>query len=98
MLKKSLYGLKQSPRQGYKLFDTFMVGHGYTTSNYDSCVLHRKLSNGSFVYLLLFVDDMSLVAINMSKINSLKSQLSFQFEMKDLGAKRMLMNDIKKDT
>lgn len=38
LLKKSLYGLKQSPRQWYKWFDTFMVGHGYTRGNYDSCV------------------------------------------------------------
>lgn len=38
LLKKSLYGLKQSPRQWYKRFDIFMVGHGYTRSNYDSCV------------------------------------------------------------
>ena len=38
LLKKSLYGLKQSPRQWYKQFDTFMVGHGYPRSDYDSCV------------------------------------------------------------
>ena len=30
LLKKSLYGLKQSPRQWYKRFDTFMIGHGYS--------------------------------------------------------------------
>jgi len=29
-LKKYLYGLKQSPRQWYKMFDSFMVGHGYS--------------------------------------------------------------------
>ena len=31
-LKKSLYGLKQSPRQWYKKFDHFMVEHMYTQS------------------------------------------------------------------
>ena len=29
LLKRSLYGLKQSPRQWYKRFDSFMVTHGY---------------------------------------------------------------------
>lgn len=29
-LSKSLYDLKQSPRQWYKRFDTFMVSFGYT--------------------------------------------------------------------
>jgi hypothetical protein len=29
-LKKSLYGLRQSPRQWYKKFDSFMVSQNYT--------------------------------------------------------------------
>lgn len=37
LLKKFLYGLKQSPRQWYKRFDSFMLGHGYSRSMYDSC-------------------------------------------------------------
>ena len=35
-LKKSLYGLKQSPRQWYKKFDLFMLSHNFTRSSYDS--------------------------------------------------------------
>jgi hypothetical protein len=38
MLKKSLYGLRQSPRQWYKKFDSFMVSQNYTRSEYDHCV------------------------------------------------------------
>lgn len=97
-MKKSLYGLKQSPRQWYKRFDTFMLGHGYSRSNYDSCVYHRKLSDDSFVYLLLYVDDMLIAAFYMSEINRFKSQLSGEFEMKDLGAaKKILGMEIHRD-
>jgi len=37
-LKKSLYVLKQSPRQWYKRFDSFMLSHGCKRSDYDSCL------------------------------------------------------------
>lgn len=98
LFKKSLYGLKQSPRQWYKRFDSFMIQHGYTRCDYDACVYHRKLSDGSHIYLLLYVDDMLIASKNMSEINKLKSQLSGEFEMKDLGAaKKILGMDIHRD-
>ena len=81
-LKKSLYGLKQSPRQWYKRFDSFMLSHGFKQSNYDSCV-YLKIINGSVIYLLLYVDDMLIAAKDKSKIAKLKAQLSKEFEMKD---------------
>ena len=53
LLKKSLYGLKQSPRQWYKRFDTFMIGNGYHMSKYNNCVYHKKFLDDSFIYLCL---------------------------------------------
>ena len=98
LLKKSLYGLKQSPRQWYKHFDTFMVRNSYYRSAYDSCVYHKKHSNGSYVYLLLYVDDMLIAAKDMSEINRLKAQLNGEFEMKDLDtAKKILGMEIQRD-
>ena len=97
-LKKSLYGLKQAPRQWYKRFDTFMVGHGYTRSKFDNCVYFRQYGNGSFIYLLLYVDDMLIASKDRSLISKLKSQLCEEFEMKDLGAaKKILGMEIQRD-
>ncbi|KAG8487854.1 hypothetical protein CXB51_018699 [Gossypium anomalum] len=62
LLKKSLYGLKQSPRQWYKRFDSFMTSHDFKRSSFDSCVYFKKNSDGSFVYLLLYVDSMLIAA------------------------------------
>ena len=98
LLKKSLYGLKQSPRQWYKKFDSFMVSINFSRSNYDSCVYFKKLSSGKFIYLLLYVDDMLIAASNMEEIVKLKEQLGSAFEMKDLGAaKRILGMEISRD-
>ncbi|GKA76893.1 transposable element [Tanacetum coccineum] len=58
-LLKSLYGLKQLPRQWYKRFDSFMV---FSRSAYDCCVYHKKAPSGSLIYLLLYVDDMLTAA------------------------------------
>ena len=38
LLKKSLYGLKQSPRQWYHRFDSYVTSHAFERSSYDACV------------------------------------------------------------
>lgn len=98
LLKKSLYGLKQSPRQWNRRFDEFMSIQGYSRSDSDACVYTKETSNGSLVYLLLYVDDMLLAAQDMKDIRRLKDQLESSFEMKDLGpARRILGMDIFRD-
>ena len=90
-LKKSLYGLKQAPRQWHKKFDSFMVGHKYTGTNANHCVYVRKFSNGRFVILLLYVDDMLIVGQYAGVIGNLKKDLFKSFDMKDLGPTRQIL-------
>ncbi|KAG8503271.1 hypothetical protein CXB51_001260 [Gossypium anomalum] len=98
LLKKSLYGLKQSPRQWYKRFDSFMTSHDFKRSSFDSFVYFKKNSDGSFVYLLLYVNDMLIAAKDKGEIRKVKAQLSEEFEMKDLGpAKKILGMEILRD-
>ncbi|WVZ83833.1 hypothetical protein U9M48_030931 [Paspalum notatum var. saurae] len=97
-LQKSLYDLKQAPRQWYKRFYSFMVAHAYFRSKYDSCVYFKQFPNGSSIYLLLYVDDMLIASYDKALINVLKSQLSHEFEMKDLGpTKKILSMEIQRD-
>ena len=97
-LTKSLYGLKQSPRQWYKRFDQFMKGQRYTRSKFDHCVYFQKLQEGTFIYLLLYVDDMLIASKSKVEIERLKTQLNLEFEMKDLGeAKKILGMEICRD-
>ena len=90
-LKKSLYGLKQAPRQWYKRFDSFMLGQGYSRSQYDDCIYFQQFPDGTFIYLLLYVDDMLIASRDKSSIRKLKAQLNSEFEMKELGAAKKIL-------
>jgi hypothetical protein len=96
-LKKSLYGLKQSPRMWYQKFDTYILGLRFVRSRDDHCVYSKKVGN-HFIYVVFYVDDMLLVGNNMDVIKEVKSQLSSKFDMKDLGAANFIMGmEIKRD-
>ena len=59
---------------------------------------YNKLSGGEYIYLLLYVDDMLIASKNRSVIDKLNKDLSFEFEMKDLGeAKKGLGVEIERD-
>jgi hypothetical protein len=62
-LKKSMCGLKQSPRMWYKKFDTYVLGLGFTRSKEDHFV-YFKLTGDHLIYLVLYVDDMLLIGNN----------------------------------
>jgi len=97
LLKKSLYDLKQSPRQWYKRFDAFMIGNAYDINQYDNCIYFKELPNGSRIYLLLYVDDMLIAVSNKVEISMLKAQLGIEFEMKDLGSAKILGMEIHRE-
>lgn len=98
LLKRSLYGLKQSPRQWNQRFDKFMLKNNYLRSEFDICVYYKELKNGEFVYLLLYVDDILIASKDKRHVDELKALLSSEFEMKDLGdAKKILGMEITRD-
>jgi hypothetical protein len=90
-LKKSLYDLKQAPRQWYLKFDRFMTKQGYDRCHFDNCVYFKRLENGSYIILLLYVDDMLVVGSNMHDIDFLKWKLANSFVEKDLGAVKKIL-------
>ncbi|GKB73427.1 retrotransposon protein, putative, ty1-copia subclass, partial [Tanacetum coccineum] len=95
LLKKSLYGLKQPPRQWYRRFDEYMLSNGFKRRSYDSCVYYRSYALGEYIYLLLYVDDMLIACKSKAEIGSTKSLLKKEFDMKELGeAKKILGMEI----
>lgn len=90
LLKRSIYGLKQSPRKWYTRFDEFILKVNFTRYKHDSCVYIKKDSK-VITYLLLYVDDMLVASYSKTKIQIIKDVLNKEFEMKDMeSAKRIL--------
>ena len=84
LLKKSLYGLKQSPRHWYKKFDSFTLSQGFKRSSYNICEYFKHMPGNISIYLLLYVDDMLIASQSAIEIENLKLRLRSVFEMKEL--------------
>ena len=84
-LKKSIYGLKQSPRCWNEKFCKHMRSFGFKESGADPCVFIRENEKKKFEIIAVYVDDLILIAETMEEIQHMKSCLSETFKMKDLG-------------
>ena len=96
-LKKSLYILKQSSRQWYKRFSQCIISHGHIKSPNDSCVYHSKVEDGSYIYMFLYVDDKLIASQEKSEIQKLNSLFRSEFEMKNIGAAKKILGEIRRD-
>jgi hypothetical protein len=67
-LLKSLYGLKQVPKQWHKKFDRTLTSVGFVVNEADKCVYYRH-GWGECVILCLYVDDILIFGTNMKVIN-----------------------------
>jgi hypothetical protein len=60
--------------------------------------LYFKLIGDRLIYLILYVDDMSLIGNDKEIIQDVKNQLSSKFDMKDLGTADFILGmEIKRD-
>ncbi|KAJ4737614.1 Transposon Ty1-H Gag-Pol polyprotein [Rhynchospora pubera] len=89
-LRKSLYGLKQSPRAWFDRFRRAMVGMGYRQINADHTVFIRH-HKGHCTMLAVYVDDIIITGDDEKEIAQLKVQLGKVFEVKDLGLLRYFL-------
>nr|ABG66099.1 retrotransposon protein, putative, Ty1-copia subclass [Oryza sativa Japonica Group] len=90
-LLKSLYGLKQAPKQWHEKFDKTLTSAGFAVNEVDKCVYYRY-GGGEGVIPCLYVDDILIFGTNLRVINEVKSFLSQNFDMKDLGVADVILN------
>uniref|UniRef100_A0A2N9J8P7 Integrase catalytic domain-containing protein n=1 Tax=Fagus sylvatica TaxID=28930 RepID=A0A2N9J8P7_FAGSY len=89
-LKKSIYGLKQSPRAWFDKFSKAVVSHGMTRSQADHSVFFKKTRTG-IVILVVYVDDIVITGSDKEGIQILINHLSSSFLTKDLGKLRYFL-------
>lgn len=88
LLKKSLYGLKQSPRNWYKLISTFIVDEmGFKATVSDPCLFVKVSRTGEEMILFLFVDDLQVGVADADEAEWAEYQalLKERFNITDLG-------------
>ena len=58
-LRKSLYGLKQSPRAWFERFGRAVRRHGYCQSQADHTMFYKHSKEGKIAILIVYVDELS---------------------------------------
>ena len=84
-LRRSLYGLKQSPRAWFGRFSSVIQDFGMTRSEADHTVFFRHTANGKCIYMVVYVDDIVITGDDDEGIAQLKQHLCNHFQTKDLG-------------
>ncbi|CEG46295.1 retrovirus-related gag-pol polyprotein [Plasmopara halstedii] len=83
-LKRSLYGLKQSPRMWNQTIDKFMLELGLKKYEADHCI-YVKRNDNDMIFVALYADDLMIASNNNELLKSTKNALSERFDMTDLG-------------
>lgn len=84
-LKKSLYGLKQSPQAWFDRLTRVIKNQGYIQCQTDHTMFIKHSLDGKRSILIVYVDDIILTGDWLDEITCLKDVLGREFEIKDLG-------------
>ncbi|KAF5442680.1 hypothetical protein F2P56_035312 [Juglans regia] len=83
-LECALYGLKQAPRAWYSRISSRILALGFTYCISDSSLFVYNTA-ALRVYIMVYVDDILITDSSPMTVQSIISQLQFEFALKDLG-------------
>ena len=81
----SIYGLKQGAKNWYEALTNLPLKKGFKRSCNDHCLFVRKQEDGTFSYVLVWVDDIVVAGATEEAVNEIKSTLNENFKMDDRG-------------
>ena len=82
-LKRSIYGLKQSPRCWNAALDSQLKKLGFVQTSSDPCIYIAK--EGEMCIIAVYVDDIILAAKSDERLAEVKKYLTDCFEVRDMG-------------
>jgi len=74
-LKKTLYGLKRSPRAFFDSLSAHLLSKGYLRSANDPCLFFQRTSSTEVIIFCIHVDDFAVAASHQHLIQQLKDDL-----------------------
>lgn len=97
LLHRSLYGLKQSPRQWYKKLEAALLNVGFEKSLSDES-LFILTRDDEKCFITVYVDDLLVVTSNSNLQDEVKASLSALFNIQDFGEARSFLGiNIRRD-
>ena len=86
-LNKSLYGTRQGARMWYISLHTHLTKRGFKRSKDDYC-LYYKNEGTNILIILVYVDDIIILASSIESMTKAKKEFEKEFKMKDMGELR----------
>lgn len=83
-LKKSLYGLKQSPGHGFDSFSEVLKLKGYK-QGLSKYAVFVKAEEGKGCILTIYINDIILIGDHLEEMTRIKIALGKEFKVQDLG-------------
>jgi len=74
----------------YAKLDDFLKSQGFDNIDPDAC-LYLLMDDGEIIIVLVYIDDLLLVASSLAAIYKIKDALHKHFEMKDLGEAKVIL-------
>jgi hypothetical protein len=77
---RAMYGLIQSAKLWYKELTRHLTSQGFRKCSSDDCVLVKKMSNGEYIIVLLYMDDILVLGKQRADRHWVKTILEKEYE------------------
>ena len=89
-LKKTIYGLKQSPRAWFNKFNKVAMQFDFQMCNFEHLIFIRQRSTG-YVILAIYVDNILVTESNRAGVDESRAFLKKHFVTKDIARLRYFL-------